>query len=186
MDASFASLHRVSLQSGAWIDRVSRWCRGDDRLFEVLKDAGEWESPEVVMFERKVTTPRLTTRVDPTWHHAIAEMVTILSDRYGRRLDRVSAALYRDGQDSVAWHGDRIARDLPEATVATVSLGAPRRFLYKPALGGDSESFSLGGGDLVVMGGSFQRTWRHCVPKTTRAAGPRIALMFRHAYEQDR
>jgi alkylated DNA repair dioxygenase AlkB len=78
----------------------------------------------------------------------------------------------------VAWHGDRVARELPEAIVATVSLGEPRQFLLRPAEGGPARAFALGWGDLIVMGGSCQRTWRHSVPKVTRAQ-PRITVMFR-------
>ena len=91
---------------------------------------------------------------------------------------RATAALYRDGRDSVAYHGDTTARDLEQAVVATVSLGAPRRFLLRPAAGGAAHPFALGGGDLVVMGGTCQRTWRHGIPKAA-VAGPRIAVMFR-------
>ena len=98
------------------------------------------------------------------------------------RLHNVSAGWYRDGNDSVAFHGDRVARERPRALVATISLGHSRRFLIRPKLGGQSRSFSLGHGDLVVMGGSCQRTWEHGVPKVS-SAGPRIALMFRHDYE---
>jgi alkylated DNA repair dioxygenase AlkB len=94
----------------------------------------------------------------------------------------VSAGWYRDGNDSVAFHGDRIARERAEAVVATVSLGGARRFLIRPKSGGESRSFSLGHGDLVVMGGSCQRTWEHGIPKS-KSAEPRIALMFRHRYD---
>jgi alkylated DNA repair dioxygenase AlkB len=69
---------------------------------------------------------------------------------------------------------------LPSALVATVSVGAPRRFLLRPNTGGTSLSFSLGRGDLLVMGGSCQRTWQHAVPKSRRVGDePRIAIMFR-------
>jgi alkylated DNA repair dioxygenase AlkB len=134
------------------------------------------------MYDREVKTPRLVASIDEQLHPLIPEIVDILSARYGVQLDQVSAGWYRDGNDSVAYHGDRIARELPEATVATVSLGAPRRFLIRPTGGGQAMSFSLGHGDLVVMGGSCQRTWEHAIPKAAGAA-PRIALMFRHSYD---
>jgi alkylated DNA repair dioxygenase AlkB len=81
----------------------------------------------------------------------------------------------------VAWHGDTVARELPNALVATVSVGAPRRFSLRPKGGGRSLSLSLGWGDLLVMGGTIQRTWQHSVPKTASAA-PRISIMFRPAW----
>jgi alkylated DNA repair dioxygenase AlkB len=101
-----------------------------------------------------------------------------ISKRYAEELVFMTAALYRDGNDSVAFHGDTTARNMIEALVATVSLGSPRRFMLKPAEGGPSIAFALGRGDLVVMGGTCQRTWRHGIPKVG-SAGPRIAVMFR-------
>jgi alkylated DNA repair dioxygenase AlkB len=90
--------------------------------------------------------------------------------------------LYRDGRDSVAWHGDTIGRHSADDTlVAIVSLGETRRFLLRPKDGGATRKFALGHGDLLVMGGSCQRTWEHSVPKTTRPVGPRISIQFRSA-----
>ena len=101
-----------------------------------------------------------------------------LSRRYGLTLARISLAYYRDGRDSVAWHGDRLGRLIDDTVVAILSLGEPRRFLLRPAAGGASRAFELGWGDLLVMGGSCQRTWQHAVPKAA-VAGPRISVQFR-------
>ena len=133
------------------------------------------------MYDHVVTVPRLLARIALADQPLIEAMRQALSARYGEMFVHVTAALYRDGSDSVAFHGDTTARDMDEALVATISLGAPRRFLAKPAAGGKSEALALGGGDLVVMGGTFQRTWRHAVPKVA-AAEPRIAVMFRPAW----
>jgi alkylated DNA repair dioxygenase AlkB len=128
------------------------------------------------MYDKVVDVPRLLARVDA--HPLIEQMRDALSDRYGERFIYMTAALYRNGSDSVAFHGDTTARDMVEALVATVSLGEPRRFLMRPTEGGPSIALPLGRGDLVMMGGTFQRTWRHGIPKVA-SAGPRIALMFR-------
>jgi alkylated DNA repair dioxygenase AlkB len=108
----------------------------------------------------------------------------VLSDHYaaelGERLRTAGLCYYRDGRDSVAWHGDRIGRGNREDTmVAIVSVGAPRALMLRPRGGGESLRYSLGHGDLVVMGGSCQRTWEHAVPKTARPVGPRISIQFR-------
>jgi len=88
--------------------------------------------------------------------------------------------MYLDGRDSVAWHGDTIGRGATQDTVvAIVSLGAPRALALRPRRGGPAIRYDLGHGDLLVMGGSCQRTWEHAVPKTTRATGPRISVQFR-------
>jgi len=104
-----------------------------------------------------------------------------LSTRYGESFDRLSLGYYRDGQDSVAWHGDYVARKLETATVATISLGAPRSFFLRPKGGGPRTTLKLGWGDLLVMGGSCQRTFEHAVPKV-KCAAPRLAVMFRPAW----
>src|ERR1700759_1769560 len=109
-------------------------------------------------------------------HPLLESRRVALSRRYRQQFARVSLALYRDGRDSVAFHGDRVARELPNALVATVSVGAPRRFLMGPKLADGvrrSLVYQLGWGDLLVMGGSCQRTWQHAIPKVARAE-PRI------------
>jgi len=106
-----------------------------------------------------------------------------LEARYGEAFARLSLGYYRNGADSVAWHGDYVARQMRDATVATISVGAPRPFWLRPKSGGPRISLSLGWGDLIVMGGSCQRTWEHAVPKQKRAAA-RIAIMFRPAWEE--
>jgi len=181
-DDGFSELRRVHLDDEAWLDYCPMWLSGDESLFTTLVDQAEWSQPVVRMYDREVLTPRLVARIEPNLHPAIPEIIDSLSERYGIRLDQVSAGWYRDGNDSVAYHGDRIARERPRSIVATVSLGAARRFLIRPKQGGQAKSFSLGHGDLVVMGGSSQRTWEHAVPKLS-SADPRIALMFRHIYD---
>jgi alkylated DNA repair dioxygenase AlkB len=181
-DDEFSELRRIRLDDQAWLDYCPMWLSGDENLFNTLVDNAEWSQPVVRMYDREVLTPRLVARIDLDVHPIVPEIIAGLSERYEIALDQVSAGWYRDGNDSVAYHGDRIARERPRSIVATVSLGAARRFLIRPKEGGRAESFSLGHGDLVVMGGSSQRTWEHAVPKVS-AADPRIALMFRHVYD---
>jgi len=180
IDESFAGLHRLTLTEGAWIEHVPGWLRGQDALFDALEATTRWRHERRPMYDRVVDVPRLVAMLpdDGNGHPILETVRRALGRRYGQDFARTSLALYRDGQDSVALHGDQIARELPEALVATVSLGQPRKFLLKPAAGGSSLSFQLGGGDLYVMGGTCQRTWRHGVPKVP-AAGPRMAVMFR-------
>ncbi|HEY0812218.1 MAG TPA: alpha-ketoglutarate-dependent dioxygenase AlkB [Pseudonocardia sp.] len=174
---------RRELSEGAWVDIAPQWCAHADELFARLLAETPWDGPRHVrMYDRVVPEPRLTRR----WRlgEAPSELVAMareLSDRYGVEFTQVGANLYRDGADSVAWHGDRVARELPSATVALVSLGAMRPFRLRPKGGGPSVGFAPGPGDLLVMGGSCQRTWQHSVPKT-HGVGPRISVQFRHAY----
>jgi alkylated DNA repair dioxygenase AlkB len=184
-DEAFAGIQRRELDHGAWVDHQLGWCHGSDELFARLLEETPWRGRTVHMYDRVVAEPRLTHRwvldEGPPPPEDLCRMARVLSDRYGVRFTQVGVNLYRDGDDSVAWHGDRVARELPEAVVALVSLGAVRPFRLRPTGGGPSVLYRPGPGDLLVMGGSCQRTWQHAVPKS-RGAGPRISVQFRHAY----
>jgi alkylated DNA repair dioxygenase AlkB len=176
-DPTFGSLDRIELGLGAWLDRAPAWVAHHGALFDELARDLPWRSESRPMYTRVVDVPRLLAHVEQ--HALIEQMRLALGARYGEDFVRVNAVLYRDGNDSVAFHGDTTARDMIAATVATISLGTARKFLLKPTAGGRSQAFALGGGDLVVMGGTCQRTWRHAIPKLARDVGPRIAVMFR-------
>ena len=181
MDATFAHVERIDLGT-AWIELVRGWLRGDAELFEHLLETTTWRDEERVMYEKLVAVPRRIATVTKP-HPMITRMRELLDARYATEFSRISAAHYRDGNDSVAWHGDYVARKMDTALVATVSLGGARRFLIRPKGGGRSTTFSIGGGDLVVMGGTCQRTHEHAIPKVAHA-DPRIALMFRPVWKE--
>ena len=194
-DEQFALIRRTELSRGAWIEHQAGWLSGHQSLFDLLLDRVEWEHQQRPMYDRIVDVPRLIGSLPVAAQRGelgvVAAMGEALGHRYGTEFSRIGVGLYRNGRDSVAWHGDQVARDLPQAMVATVSLGEPRTFSLRPrrldgvdvvdaddARNGASRRFRLGHGDLIVMGGTCQRTWEHAVPKVARA-GPRIALMFR-------
>ncbi len=181
-DDTFATAHRLPLDRGAWIDLARGWVSGHELLFDAVLDAADWAVWTRPMFDKVVAQPRLSTSWAgeelPPELASIRAMSASLSARYGVPLTRISANLYRDGRDSVAWHGDTHLRDQPTATVAVLSLGHPRPFKLRPRGGGTSLGWSVAGGDLAVMGGTCQRTWQHAIPKV-RSAGPRICIMFR-------
>jgi alkylated DNA repair dioxygenase AlkB len=188
-DNAFATLRRTTLSNGAWVDYQPGWLAGDNQLFEMLLNATAWQTERRWLYGRMVDTPRLIAGPEDVPDISLlAEMRDVLSAHYREKFTRLTLALYRDGRDSVAFHGDTAARDMDQATVATVSVGSPRRLLLKPAAaprrsrspitGRQAVAFTLGGGDLLVMGGSCQRTWRHGIPKVA-SSGPRIAIMFR-------
>jgi alkylated DNA repair dioxygenase AlkB len=180
-------VNRTQLSAGAWIEHVPGWISGAGAVFERLRAAVPWKAERRRMYDRMVDVPRLlcfygeeAPLPDPVMEQARG----VLSDHYasqlGEPLCTAGMCLYRDGSDSVAWHGDTIGRGAAEDTiVAIVSLGAARGLLLRPVSGGAGLRFDLGRGDLFVMGGSCQRTWQHAVPKTTRPVGPRISVQFR-------
>jgi alkylated DNA repair dioxygenase AlkB len=180
-DPDLRGLVRHELTAGAWYDVVEGWVQGADALFTRLADTAPWGEHERYMYDRKVAEPRLTTRAWDDPPAPLPDMARALSAHYGEDLSIVSANLYRDGRDSVAWHGDRVGRRRAETVVAIVSLGSPRRFLLRPKGGGPSRRLLPAPGDLLVLGGTCQRTWEHSVPKCA-SAGPRISIMFRESY----
>jgi alkylated DNA repair dioxygenase AlkB len=203
-DPTFTGIGRRDLAEGAWVDHLPGWIMGADQLFRQLLDETPWAQKRIRMYERTLPEPRMTHRwytgpAPPSSSVAaegpadaaagppavLLDMAAALSERYGVAFSQIGANLYRDGSDSVAWHGDRVARELPEAIVALISLGEPRPFRLRPKGGGPSISYLPDRGDLLVMGGSCQRTWDHSVPKV-RSVGPRMSVQFRHVYDRPR
>lgn len=186
-DASFAQLERAWLDETSWLDLARGWVRGSDRLFDDVVRARSWGERTRWMYTRKVREPRLTSpwsldSAEPLEPAVIDDMRRALSARYGVLFDSAGFNLYRDGQDSVAWHSDKIRTDVADPIIALVSLGEPRKFLLRPRGGGRSLAYLLGRGDLLVTGGTAQRTWEHAVPKVAHA-GPRISIAFRHGLD---
>lgn len=185
------SVRRTLLSRGAWVDIRPGWVTGADEIFTRLAPGGagrvDWRAERRTMWDREVDTPRLLRFYaeheqlpDPVLTQAREELSHHYRQELGEPFRTAGMCLYRDGKDSVAWHGDRIGRGAAQDTmVAIVSVGAPRALLLRPDGGGPSRRFVLGHGDLLVMGGSCQRTWEHAIPKTSRPVGPRISVQFR-------
>jgi alkylated DNA repair dioxygenase AlkB len=187
------AVRRTDLTRGAWVDVRPGWLTGAGELFGRLVADVPWRAEKRQMYDRVVDVPRLLCfygEEDMLPDPALAECRTALSAHYGPELGEpfttAGLCLYRDGRDSVAWHGDTTGRGGREDTmVAIVSLGSPRALMLRPR--GPARStdparrYELGHGDLIVMGGSCQRTWEHAVPKTAKPAGPRISVQFRPA-----
>lgn len=186
-DRSFVGCRRCDLDAESWLDHAPGWLAGSDLLFNDLVATAPWRQRRRPMYERVVDEPRLTA----WWSTAdsveglpavVREIDGLLAARYGVEFDSVGCNLYRDGRDSVAWHGDTVRKTLARPLVAILSLGEPRRFLLRPRGGGDSLAYHLGRGDLLVMGGRSQHDWEHCVPKR-KVAGARLSVTFRHSAE---
>jgi len=183
------SVVRHELCRGAWVDHLPGWVTGSDAVLEVLLGDIGWRADRRQMYEREVAVPRLLRWYpghEQLPHPLLTDAREALNRYYapelGERFVTAGMCLYRDGRDSVAWHGDRIGRGRSADTmVAIVSFGSPRPLMLRPVGGGESLRFPLGHGDLVVMGGSCQRTWEHCIPKTAKPVGPRVSVQFRPA-----
>jgi len=182
---------------GAKVDWRPGWLPGPeaDRLRLALLAEVPWEVHRIRVFGREVDSPRLSSWIgDPraryrysgtdfvphAWPPALATLRGRLADALGADFNSVLVNRYRDGRDAMGWHSD----DEPELgdrpLIASLSLGAPRRFVFKhradPAL---KRELLLGHGDLLVMAGDTQRLYRHALPRTARPVGERINLTFR-------
>jgi alkylated DNA repair dioxygenase AlkB len=194
------SVRRTPLTRGAWVDFVPGWVTGSASVFGRLVETVPWRAEQRKMYDRVVAVPRLlcfygedAPLPDPVLTAAREALNAYYGPELGEPFRTAGLCLYRDGRDSVAWHGDTIGRGQTEDTmVAIVSLGSPRVLALRPrggSAGPEAGSgappearplrFEVGHGDLLVMGGSCQRTWEHAVPKTAKAIGPRISVQFR-------
>ncbi|HEY7488492.1 MAG TPA: alpha-ketoglutarate-dependent dioxygenase AlkB [Streptosporangiaceae bacterium] len=181
------TVRRTALARGAWVDLRPGWVTGADALLDRLLQAVPWRAERRRMYDRVVDVPRLVSFFgegealpDPVLDDCRRALDAHYGEELGEPFRTAGLCLYRDGRDSVAWHGDTIGRGSTEDTmVAIISIGAPRSLLLRPRGGGAALRHHIGHGDLLVMGGSCQRTWEHAIPKTARVTGPRISIQFR-------
>ena len=183
---------RRVLTHGAWVDVQRNWLHDPDAVFAALVERVPWRAERREMYDAVVDVPRLLHTYladDPLPHPALEQARDDLSAHYlpelGEPFVTAGCCYYRDGRDSVAWHGDTGVKGVgsrgrsQDTMVAILSLGSPRKLLLRPRGGRVELSPALGHGDLIVMGGSCQRTWEHAVPKTARPVGPRVSVQFR-------
>jgi len=164
------------------------------QAFNQIETENDWEQPEITIFGNTVLEPRLST-----WHNELGEgykysgvmrraqpFSELLSDIRNRCAEVTNATFnsvlvnfYRNGQDGLGWHSDNEACNGLEPTIASVSLGATRRFDMRHRKTGETIKIQLESGSLLVMAGKSQQNWVHQVAKTKRVHEPRINLTFR-------
>jgi alkylated DNA repair dioxygenase AlkB len=181
---SFDGLRRDALDARSWLDVAPGWVPDHAALFDRLLDIAPWQQRTRRMWDDEVLEPRLVA----SWPTGaplppeVLELTAPLSQRYGVAFDSCLVNLYRDGSDAVAWHADTVRKVLRDPLVATVSLGARRSFLLRPAAGGAvARRYAPGEGDLIVMGGACQHDWHHTVPREKSASGARMSITLRHS-----
>jgi alkylated DNA repair dioxygenase AlkB len=181
---SFAALRRDGLDERSWLDVVPGWVPDHAELFDWLLEHAPWRQRTRTMWDKQVLEPRLVAAwgTGEPLPAQVRELAEPLSQRYGVDFDSCLVNLYRDGGDAVAWHADTVRKVLRDPLVATVSLGARRSFLLRPAGGGPvARRYAPGEGDLLVMGGACQHDWHHTVPRETSASGARMSVTLRHS-----
>src|SRR5260370_14549844 len=138
--ADLGGLKRRRLGHGAWLDVLPGWPRGADALFERLMLTVPWRGERRPMYDRVVAVPRLLSwygKDEPLPDPALDQAMRALDEHYrpelGEPLCTAGLCLYRDGRDSVAWHGDTSGRRAHPTIVAVLSLRKPRSVLPRPA-----------------------------------------------------
>lgn len=178
--AALDGIRHIDLGGGAWLEHRPALISGHDEIYRTLVRTTTWRQERRLMYEREVDVPRLFAGIpaDGPGHPVLFYLQGALCARYGRSLSRISTNWYRDGADSVAPHGDRMGPLVPDTVIAIASFGAPRPFVLRPRGGGAGLDFTLGWGDLLVMGGTCQEGWEHAIPKRPFAEG-RVSVMYR-------
>lgn len=171
-----------------------------DALFAALHAEAGWDVHRIRLFGREVDSPRLSrwigdpgavytysrTRFEPQpWPEVLLAVRARLRDTLGIDFNSVLANLYRDGRDRMGWHSDDEPELGPRPIIASLSLGATRRFAFKPRGGGERRALELPHGSLLVMAGDTQTGYRHALPGTARPVGARINLTFRRILNRD-
>ena len=186
---------RIELDGGAWLEYLS-WIDATDadRLLIALRDELAWEQREIVMFGRRVLQPRLIAWAGSLGYRysgqtlepraptpTTAALMARVVEHTQVPFNHVLINRYRDGSDSIGLHADDEPELGPDPVVATLSLGATRRFVLKPrrARSGRSRSVDVHHGSLLVMGGTCQRHYVHGVTRQSDVASERISLTFR-------
>ena len=195
---SGGAAQRIELGAGAWLEWWPEFLADGERpSAEELAAELPLRTDTFAMFGRRVAVPRLVSfHGDPgcryrysgqtyepaPWTPGLAEIRARLVARIGVPFNAVLANYYRDGRDSVGWHSDD-ERELGPArddiAIASLSLGAARRFAMRHRDSGERREIELTDGSLLVMRGRTQQQWRHALPKTAAPVGPRLNLTFR-------
>lgn len=180
--------------SPGWLDQAGhaaclQWCGRDIA----------WQTHRLRLFGRWVDAPRLSCWIgDPgavyrysgqtfapqPWPQALLPLRQRLRKELGIDFNAVLANLYRDGRDAMGWHSDDEPELGPEPVIASLSLGAARRFVLRRRDDhAVKQALVLEPGSLLVMRGVSQRDWQHALPRTARPVGPRINLTFRRIFD---
>lgn len=173
-----------------WLERASA-----DALLAALAEEVRWEVHRIRLFGREHDSPRLSSWIGDAdahyrysgadfrphpWPEALGPIRERLVRELGVGFNSVLANLYRDGRDAMGWHSDDERELGPRPVIASLSLGATRRFALKHRRRAELKgALELGHGSLLVMSGPTQANFRHALPRTARPVGERINLTFR-------
>lgn len=166
-----------------------------NEFFDGLHTKTLWEQNNIKLFGKQISEPRLSTwhaeahlpytysgvpRTPHPWNEPLTALRTACETHVGHTFNGALLNLYRTGQDAMGWHSDDEAVNGPNPVIASISLGAERRFDFRHKQTREVISVVLPHGSLLVMSGACQTHWLHRIAKTTRELQPRINVTFRH------
>jgi len=164
-------------------------------LIKKLIEEVPWKQQSIQMYGKEVVTPRLTawygdnnktyqfsgTKFDPLpWTRELDDLRLKIEAATDLTFNSVLLNYYRNGNDSVAWHGDNEKELGKNPHIASLSLGQPRKFEFRHKTDHAKKyALQLENGSLLIMKGDLQHHWEHRIPKSKHENGPRINLTFR-------
>jgi alkylated DNA repair dioxygenase AlkB len=191
-------VERIELFGGAWVELQRCWLAPSEatELADALVRQLPWEQRHIVLFGKRILQPRLIAwagelpyrysgqTLEPRpWPESVQALLARVNASAQASFNHVLINRYRDGRDSMGYHADAEPELGPDPVVATLSLGATRRFLLRRHAKGTGEAplaLALEQGSLLIMGGTCQRHYRHAIPRdTSEPVTPRISLTFR-------
>jgi alkylated DNA repair dioxygenase AlkB len=164
------------------------------QFFDELSNKIIWEHEKVIMFGKEITTKRKVAfyandgitytysqkiKVGKAWTPALLNIKKIVEEYTSQKYNACLLNLYHNGLEGMGWHSDDEKEIIKNSSIASLSLGADRKFSFKHKISKETVSIMLESGSLLEMKGVFQKNWLHALPKTTKALTPRINLTFR-------
>lgn len=168
-------------------------------FYEELINKIDWKNEVVVMFGKEITTKRKVafysdpniqyrysqrTKKGLTWIPLLLQIKSIVESFTHTQYNACLLNLYHNGNEAMGWHADNEVEIKPNSSIASISLGATRKFSFKNKITKETTSLLLENGSLLEMKGTLQNHWLHCLPKSTKITTPRINLTFRQMITQ--
>ncbi len=169
-----------------------------NQFFDDLLKMIDWKHDELVIYGKQITTKRKTawygdnkltysysntTHITTPWISVLSELKEIIETKSQSTFNSCLLNLYHDGDEGMAWHSDNEKELGDQPIIASVSLGAERKFVFKHNESKERVSHVLEQGSLLLMKGDTQQYWQHSLPKTKKVKEPRINLTFRTIYK---
>ncbi|MCC5816110.1 MAG: alpha-ketoglutarate-dependent dioxygenase AlkB [Leptospira sp.] len=165
------------------------------QYLKIMTDSLPWQQDEVVIYGKKILTQRKvvwfsdhqkpygysrTSKLPTFWTKEVIALKEIVEKHSGVSFNSCLANYYHSGEEGMSWHSDDESSLVPQGCIASLSLGAERRFDFKHKKNRTKISINLEPGSLLLMSGEIQTHWLHALPKTKKVKSPRINLTFRN------